>query len=283
MARPRLPTLTEAATAYLASRRHKALRSARDVGDQVQWWLARAGQTPLQALTRKVIGQHMRAKMAEEGGKSGATANRYASALLRVLKHAREDELIAALPDIPWQREAHKPGRALTREEADRLLAELPDYLRPIVAFALATGLRQANVTHLQWTAVDIGRRHLTVSADDAKAGKALGIPLSGPALAILEQQAGKNPLWVFPVEGKPYLYPAGRAFRSAVVRAGLAPFRFHDLRHTFATWHAQAGTPLDVLQKLCGWSTQKMLARYSHLSPGYVAQYADNVTAAQR
>ena len=58
MARPRLPTLTEAATAYLASRRHKALRSARDVGDQVQWWLARAGQTPLQALTRKVIGQH---------------------------------------------------------------------------------------------------------------------------------------------------------------------------------------------------------------------------------
>ena len=54
--------------------------------------------------------------------------------------------------------------------------------------------------------------------------------------------------------------------------------FTWHGLRHTWATWHVQAGTPLDVLQKLGGWSSYSMVLRYGHHSPGYLAGFADNV-----
>ena len=53
--------------------------------------------------------------------------------------------------------------------------------------------------------------------------------------------------------------------------------FRWHDFRHTFASWHAMSGTPLEVLQKLGGWSDMRMVMKYAHLSPSYIAQFTNN------
>ena len=58
------------------------------------------------------------------------------------------------------------------------------------------------------------------------------------------------------------------KAWHKALDRAGIEDFRWHDLRHTFATWHREAGTPTNELQRLGGWKTQSMVERYAHVAP---------------
>lgn len=67
-------------------------------------------------------------------------------------------------------------------------------------------------------------------------------------------------------------------AFGKVLNRAGIKDFRWHDLRHTWASWHVQAGTPLNVLQELGGWSDYKMVLRYAHLAPEHLAYHAANI-----
>ena len=59
--------------------------------------------------------------------------------------------------------------------------------------------------------------------------------------------------------------------------RAGISDFRWHDLRHTWASWHVQNGTPLEVLMQLGGWNSYEMVLRYAHLSQSHIACYAQN------
>ena len=66
------------------------------------------------------------------------------------------------------------------------------------------------------------------------------------------------------------------RAWRAALARVGITDFRWHDLRHTWASWHVQAGTPIHVLQELGGWSDIRMVQKYAHLAPEHLAEYAD-------
>jgi len=66
--------------------------------------------------------------------------------------------------------------------------------------------------------------------------------------------------------------------WEAACKRAGVPGFRFHDLRHTWASWHAMAGTPLSVLQELGGWHSHEMVQRYAHLSPEHLAAAAERV-----
>jgi len=67
------------------------------------------------------------------------------------------------------------------------------------------------------------------------------------------------------------------RIDRIALERAGIENFRFHDLRHTWASWHVQNGTPLFALQELGGWETERMVRRYAHLTAGHLAAYVGN------
>jgi len=84
------------------------------------------------------------------------------------------------------------------REEADRLLSELPEHLAAMARFALATGLREANVVNLEWSQVDLDRRRAWIHADQAKARKAIPVPLNAEAILILRQQLGKHRTRVF-------------------------------------------------------------------------------------
>lgn len=70
---------------------------------------------------------------------------------------------------------------------------------------------------------------------------------------------------------------PNNRAWRQALEKAGIEDFRWHDLRHRWASWHIQNGTPLYVLKKLGGWKTLVMVERYAHLLPENLARYAGN------
>ena len=117
------------------------------------------------------------------------------------------------------------------------------------------------------------------IHADQAKGRKAIPVPLNSEALAVVREQTGRNQTVVFTFDGRPILQPNTKAWRKALVRAGIDDFRWHDLRHTWASWHVQAGTPLHVLQELGGWETSAMVRRYAHLAPEHLAEHAARIS----
>lgn len=181
---------------------------------------------------------------------------------------------------VKVKRKKNPAGRIrwLTSEEWEALRAELPEHWAAPADFAIATGLRRANVFWLEWSQVDLARRRAWIHADEAKAGDAIAVPLSDAAMAVLEAQRGLSEVWVFPMrDGNPLTKIKVRDWRAATKRAGIAYCTFHDLRHTWATWHLMGGTPLEVLKKLGGWKDLRMVLRYAHLAESHVEQYANN------
>src|SRR4051812_8242909 len=101
--------------------------------------------------------------------------------------------------------------RFLTHEDAQRLLQALPEHLADMAALSLATGLRASNVTGLQWSQVDLARRLAWIHPDQAKARKAIAVPLNAEALALITKQVGKHLTHVFSYRGKPIIQSTRR------------------------------------------------------------------------
>ncbi len=237
------------------------------------------GRPPLPHITTSLLHQ-VRGELLD-AGRSEATCNRYMALVSSILHYAHELEWIPAVPKIPKGREDNARIRWITREQADRLVAELPPHLALMAEFTLQTGLRRANVTGLMWSAVDLGRRMATVDPEDAKAGRAIGVPLNDKAVKILREarsQNGHSSDYVFLYNGEPVKRTGTAAWHKACTRAGIENFHWHDLRHTWASWHVMAGTPLHSLQKLGSWRSYDMVLRYAHLSHEHVAEHAQNL-----
>ena len=210
---------------------------------------------------------------------SPATANRYTALIRAILrKAALEWEWLDRVPKVRMFKEAQRRVRWITREQANQLLALLPEHLAELVRFSLATGLRQANVLQLEWSQLELQRRVAWIHADQAKARKAIGVPLNDEAVAVIRRQLGKHQVRVFAFRGRPVAWANTKAWRRAVAAAGLGDFRWHDLRHTWASWHAQAGTSALELQEMGGWETPAMVRRYAHLSPEHLAKAAARI-----
>jgi len=193
-------------------------------------------------------------------------------------KCVNEWEWLDRVPQVRMLKEPTRRIRFLTREEARRLLAELPEHMANMAAFTLATGLRRANVTGLQWTQVDLVRRLAWIHPDQAKARKAIAVPLNAEAVVLIRKQVGKHPTHVFCFNGKPVVQVSTKTWYRAMERAGITDFRWQDLRHTWASWHVQQGTPLHALQELGGWESAEMVRRYAHLTAEHLAPYADRL-----
>ena len=108
---------------------------------------------------------------------------------------------------------------------------------------------------------MDLARRTAWIHPDQAKARKAIAVPLSAAAVVVIREQIGKHSTHVCSFRGKPVRQVNTKAWRSALQRVGIEHFRWHDLRHTWASWHVQAGTPLRVLQEVGGWSAWRWCA----------------------
>ncbi len=169
--------------------------------------------------------------------------------------------------------------RFLSKAEWLRLQKELPEHVLAMATFAIATGLRQANLFSLKWAEVNLKEKLVWVDASESKSKKSISIPLSNTAMSILESQKDKNDTYVFTYKGKP-IKSVKTAWNKALIRAKIENFTWHDLRHTWASWHVQSGTPLAVLKELGGWSDISMVMRYAHLSPQHLRKYANNVVA---
>ncbi len=94
---------------------------------------------------------------------------------------------------------------------------------------------------------------------------RAASVPLNGDAVAVLDAERGKHPVYCFTYCGEPIRWDlTNTAWQTALRKAGIEDFRFHDLRHTWASWHRQAGTSCDELKDLGGWNSRSMVDRYA-------------------
>lgn len=211
-------------------------------------------------------------------------ANRMTGVVSAILNKAyKQWKWIDSTPYIRKFKENNQRLRWLTHEEAERLIAELPEHSSAMARFALATGLRETNVTLLEWSQINMQTRLLVVHGDQSKNGKLIRVPLNDDAIEVLREQIGKHSIRVFTYKGQPVEHVTTKSFRAALKRAGIKDADFHALRHTWASWHVQSGTPLHVLQELGGWSSYSMVQRYAHLAPEHLAEYAGNVKISKK
>lgn len=161
--------------------------------------------------------------------------------------------------------------RWLTLDEESRLLASSPEWLREIITFALNTGMRRGEILNLQWRDVDFSRGVLVVMKSKNKERRT--IPLNGIVFELLAARQGRMRVkdgYVFASSQDTRIDERNltRAFYAAMETGKVENFRFHDLRHTFATRLVQKGVDLYKVQLLLGHKTPAMTQRYAHHSP---------------
>lgn len=221
-----------------------------------------------------------------------ATKAKHLAMMKALLRAAERDwKWLEKSPVIKIPSVRNKRVRWLEAEEAKRLIDECPEPLKSVVKFALATGLRRSNIINLEWQQIDMQRRVAWINPEDSKSNRAIGVALNDTACRVLRNQIGKHNKWVFvhtKAKHRPdgTLTPAVRkmrvddsvAWKAACKRAGIVDFRFHDLRHTWASWLIQSGVPLSVLQEMGGWESIEMVRRYAHLAPNHLTEHARQI-----
>ncbi len=226
---------------------------------------------------------------------SPASVNRNLSTLRKMLRIAGEEwgELLPEIKiskfmlDEPVGREVF-----LKRNQADQLIAAIIPHARPMVELALLTGLRKGNIVGLDWEMVDLEARRLTLIVKDRSSlGKALTVPLINETVNLLAGLQPHPPLRRGPVftYGNPQvmcpcnacrrqklmgqrIVDIKKTFDTARNAIGMPQLRFHDLRHTVASWLLDKGYPLKVVKEVLGHSDIRTTERYSHLEDGQQA-----------
>ena len=222
---------------------------------------------------------------------SASNYNNYVKLILAILNKARKKGWLTTVPRLEKKRVKEERIRWLSAQEWERLQKHLPAYLLQLARFTLATGLREKNVLKLEWSQVDLKRKVCWIHPDQAKARKAIGVPLNSDALRVLREQIGLSANWVFPlpvnngglISPSPPLRASNRAWYEALRKANLVGFRWHDLRHTWASWAVQSGVSLPELQRLGGWATPAMVMRYAHFAQEHLASAAAKVKPIRR
>jgi integrase len=263
---------TDAATRWLAETRKRSKSRDESI---LRWFAEHLSEYDIQAITREVVQELRKLKAAET---SEATADRHMSLLRAILNKCVADwEVLDSAPKVPMYRPPSGEPRWLTRSEFARLERELPEHLQLAARFAVLTGLRMRAMLSLTWSQVDLVKKRAWVAAIDMKAGHSLGLPLTPDALDVLKSLP-RNGEYLFHWHGKRIDDCNTLAFQTAVKAAKLAPLRWHDLRHTWASWAVQSGVTLHELMLLGGWRSFSMVLRYAHFAPDHLAAAAAKI-----
>jgi integrase len=289
-ARTRKPALATLTFAEGVERYLKAKARRKSVGEQQRVLAAFAAyfgaETLLSDITADRISAWKEARLATKSRQRAGALLSLASvnrplAVLRGLLRMAHDEW-AALPDVPrvkTERGETARLRWLTPEEAQRLLgacrASRNADLADLVELALFTGMRQGELLGLTWDRVDRSRGVLLVT--QTKNGKDREVPLNARADAVLARRGPQDAGLVF---GTDCFDGFRTAWETAVRKARLVDVRFHDLRHTFASWAIQHGATLPELKDLLGHSSLAMVLRYAHLAPEHLRSAVSRLDA---
>lgn len=210
---------------------------------------------------------------------SNATRNRYRAFIMRAFSLAVKSGWLANTPHISTQREPKVRVRWIEKDQARALINSLEtEWMKRVVSFALLTGARKGEILSMKWDSVNLSRRIAVVTADNAKSGKARPLPLNDEAVKAITS-CRRDCDYVFSLNGEQAKQIARGEFSRALGRAGITDFRFHDLRHTWASWHVQNGTPLMTLKEMGGWEKLEMVNKYAHLSTEHLSKFSGIVT----
>jgi integrase len=266
----------EAAVRYLELK--TSLRSFADVQRTLRFLDPYLGHLTLDQINGDMVWKIVQGEL--KRGIRPATVNRRLSVLRNLLRMARDEwQWIDSIPKVRMLGGEVERDRWLTRAEADRLIAACAPHLAALVRYALATGCRASEITGLEWERVDLARN--TAWLNQTKNGTPRGVPLNVDAVQVLREQLGKHPRFVFTHRGNPIRWEVTNSgWHGALMRAGIKDFRFHDLRHTWASWHRQAGTSCDELKDLGGWKSRQMVDRYAKFATENLLAAASRIEA---
>lgn len=255
------------------------------------------GGTMLNALTDDDIAS-MKSKMRlwkpadKEKGKeerllTNASINRTIGALRAVMNKAKY-EWNAAVAEINFEKhflkEPEHRTRWLSNEEAIALIDAAPAHLKNIIIFALLTGLRFRNIIDLQWEQVRFTTGEILLSVKSHRpGGKQHTVPITPAVHDLLTEIGIKQSGPVFTYKGKAIRHNIRTAFKNAKKAAKISDFRFHDLRHTCASWALNNGASLSQVREMLGHSTIALTSKYAHLEKNAKADAMNKVAAQLR
>lgn len=244
----------------------------------IEWLAPKVGEHPVSAVADPDVLEQLR----EDGladGWSHSTVDRMMRTIRAILrKCALKWRYLEAVPPVPQYGEEAGEPRWLTHEQFDRLKKELPPHLAVAAEFAVHTLLRMRSQSGLTWSRIDLLGQQAWVPKGQMKAGRTFTFPLNSKAIKALREAKKQSPTGdrVFQFDGEPIDNFNTKAFKKAAQRAGLLPLRWHDLRHTGASWAVQNGVTLPELMILGDWKSYSMVLRYAHFAPAHAAKAAE-------
>ncbi len=252
-------------------------KSARDTKRQLTWWKDQIGDYKLADVTPELL-RECRDKLKLK--RSAATVNRYQAALSSAFTLAVKEWSwleYNIMSKVKKSKEPRGRVRFLSDPERLALLKSCKEsdskHLYPIVVLALSTGMRQGEILGLAWDMVDIKSGRITLH--DTKNNESRGVPVTGIALDLLRNHAKVRRLdtvLVFPGRKGDKPVDIRSAWLTALYNAKIEDFRFHDLRHTAASYLAMSGATLAEIAEILGHKTLAMVKRYSHFSTDHVS-----------
>jgi integrase len=230
------------------------------------------GNIPLDKFTFLAVEQY-RTTLKREG-RSVATANRYLTVIKHMFTKAVEWEMVdktahERIRKVKAYKENNTRLRFLSQKECERLIKACPDHLRPIVITALNTGMRLTEILTLRW-GLNVDLQHGFILLENTKNGERREIPINWTLRETLDNIPNKKRGdRVFRYKGRSII-SVKKSFITAMNKAKITDFKFHDLRHTFASHMIMAGVDITTVKELLGHKTLDMTMRYAHLAPSH-------------
>lgn len=263
---------------YLPNNKDKTYseREQKERTQKLNWWCDHIGYMVLADVTPQLISEHLEAMP-----QSNATVTKY----LKNLSHAfniavKKWGWITENPILKVTTPAQPKGRVrfLDDDERTNLLAACKEsknpVLYPCVVLALATGMRQGELMSLKWNDVDL--KNGVAILHETKNGERRRVPISGLALELLKEHSKIRRIdtaLLFPSKLKPQQpVDLKKSFQTALIKAQIDNFHWHDLRHCTASYLAMNGASLAEIAEVLGHKTLSMVKRYAHLSDGHVS-----------
>jgi integrase len=282
-------TLQQLAEEYLAYKQQRGKRSLREDTRILATRLLPAFRSdlPVRRLSAEAIAQYERKRAGEV---SAFTVANELTVLRHMLRLGKRWGYLEQVPDVEMPKRPGGRLRYLEQDEITRLLAACRQsrnfYLATIVTLAVNTGMRKGEILGLEWERINFSTS--TITLYQTKSGKPRGVPINRSvydALIALESTpAGRRGL-LFTKRDHRAWGQIRTAFALALTRAKIpAGFRFHDLRHTCASWMVMRGASLKDVQEILGHADYKMTQRYAHLSPAHLlaaVERLDGLTSA--